>query len=58
MCEIKIYNQDDELISSIKTKTVSDAVEKAMAFADDYSGSTVIILQDGIFYSSICNICN
>lgn len=53
MNEIKVYNRDDELILSCKTKSVSEAVEKAIEFAEDYSGSTAVILQDGVFYSSV-----
>lgn len=53
MCEIKVYNGLDELVTTIKTTGVSDAVEKAITCAEEYSGSTAVILQDGVFYSSV-----
>lgn len=52
MCEIKVYNNQDELILTAKTQGVSDAVEKALECAENYAGSTAVILQDGVFYSS------
>ena len=50
MCEIKIYNQDDELVSSIKTGSISEAIEKAQAYVDSARYCTAVITQDGVFY--------
>lgn len=55
MCEVKFYNGDG-LVTTIKTVSVSEAVEKAASFIEECTGSTALILQDGAFYSVISSV--